>query len=131
MEGMFEFEGASSKLTSVGDLSDWDTSQVKYMGSMFSNASSLTSVGDLSSWDTSSLIAFDNMFEACNQLNVSIKLNGIQWFGFTMQNYSFYEYQPPISITIYGDGTNENEIIEMIYTKDPELQVMKYGGVKN
>lgn len=111
MEGMFLFEELDH-LTSL-NVSNWNTSQVVNMADMFYGISSLTNL-DLSKWNTSSLIAFGDMFDCCDKLNVSIKLNGIQWFEFTMQNYSLYGSRPPISITIYGDGTNESEILEMI-----------------
>ena len=111
MEGMFLFEELDH-LTSL-NVSNWNTSQVVNMADMFYGISSLTNL-DLSKWNTSSLIAFGDMFDCCDKLNVSIKLNGIQWFEFTMQNYSFYGSRSPISVTIYGDGTNESEILEMI-----------------
>ena len=103
----------SSNLETINFNDYFDTSKVTNMSYMFSNAYQLTSL-DLSKWNTSSLIAFGDMFDCCDKLNVSIKLNGIQWFEFTMQNYSFYGSRSPISITIYGDGTNESEILEMI-----------------
>ena len=40
-----------AQLKSVGDLSNWDVSNVKYMGSMFYECEELTSVGDLSKWN--------------------------------------------------------------------------------
>ena len=119
----------SSNLETINFNDYFDTSKVTNMSYMFSNAYQLTSL-DLSKWNTSSLIAFGDMFDCCDKLNVSIKLNGIQWFEFTMQNYSFYGSRPPISITIYGDGTNESEILEMINQLDFE-HVMTYAGVKN
>ena len=54
------FQGASS-LQSV-NLSNWDTSNVTLMYHMFSGTHSLTSVGDLSNWNTSSVTRMDNMF---------------------------------------------------------------------
>ena len=52
----------AKKLTNL-DISNWDTSQVTDMGSMFWRASSLISIGDLSSWDTSNVIYMDYMFD--------------------------------------------------------------------
>ena len=55
-------------LTSVGDLSNWDTSKVASMGYMFYNCRSLTSVGDLSNWDTSKVTSMGGMFKDCPSL---------------------------------------------------------------
>ena len=51
----------NSKLTSVGDLSKWNTSNVTSMDTMFFE-SNLTSVGDLSKWNTSNVTNMDGMF---------------------------------------------------------------------
>ncbi|NBI33442.1 BspA family leucine-rich repeat surface protein, partial [Enterorhabdus sp. P55] len=58
MDSMFE----NSKLTSVGDLSQWNTSKVTNMGYMFTD-SKLTSVGDLSHWNISNVNDMMYMFE--------------------------------------------------------------------
>ena len=52
---------STDNLTSVGDLSGWNTSQVTNMSDMFSNAKSLTSL-DLSTWDTSQVTDMSYMF---------------------------------------------------------------------
>ena len=52
---------ASSKLTSVDDLSQWNTSNVTSMEGIFSN-SQLTTVGDLSKWNTANVINMNVMF---------------------------------------------------------------------
>ena len=51
---------ASSKRTTVGDLSKWNTSNVKNMSGMFFG-SKLTTVGDLSQWDTSKVTSMDSI----------------------------------------------------------------------
>ena len=72
MTGMFEF---CSSLASVGDLSDWDTSNVRGMSSMFEDCSSLSSVGDLSGWKTSEVTGMEGMFQGCSSLS-SLDLSG-------------------------------------------------------
>ena len=64
MAGMFE---DSNALTSVGDLSGWNTANVTNMKYVFSACSSLTSL-DLSGWDTSNVTIMDGMFESCAAL---------------------------------------------------------------
>ncbi len=59
------FSGCSS-LTSL-DLSSFDTSNVTIMWGMFSSCSSLTSL-DLSSFDTSNVTNMDYMFQNCSNL---------------------------------------------------------------
>ena len=50
------------QLTSVGDLSKWDVSNVKDMVGMFHKCKQLKSVGDLSKWKVSDLRYIFNMF---------------------------------------------------------------------
>ena len=47
------------------DLTNWDTSKCTAMSEMFRNCSVLTAVGDLSNWDTSKVTTFERMFEGC------------------------------------------------------------------
>ena len=65
------------KLTSL-DLSNWDTSNVTDMRSMFSDCSSLTSL-NVYNWDTSNVKDMRNMFDNCSKLT-SIKVgNKFKW----------------------------------------------------
>lgn len=52
-----------SNLTTVGDLSQWNTSKVQYMNGMFQE-SQLTSVGDLGKWNTSNVTNMLAMFSS-------------------------------------------------------------------
>ena len=61
------FNGAS-KLTNIGDLSEWDTGNVTNMGHMFYNASSLTNIGNLDNWNTGNVQYMDNMFNGASGL---------------------------------------------------------------
>ena len=50
------------QLKSVGDLSNWDVSDVEDMSTMFENCKQLTSVGDLSNWNISHVKYMSAMF---------------------------------------------------------------------
>ena len=56
------------------DISDWDTSSVTTMSSMFYGCSSLTSL-DVSNWKTSSVTTMGSMFQNCSKLT-SLDLSG-------------------------------------------------------
>ena len=62
---MFYYAGNSATSWDIGNLSNWDTSQVTGMSSMFSfageNATSWN-IGSLSSWNTSKVTNMSNMF---------------------------------------------------------------------
>ena len=74
--------GKNASSWSIGDLSEWDVSNVTSMSGMFSSAgytSSVWSIGDLSRWDVSSVTSMNNMFDRAGSsakgfiLNLSIK----------------------------------------------------------
>ena len=68
VEFMFSvFEGCSS-LKSLPDISNWNTSNVRVMSLMFSDCSSLKSLPDISNWNTSSVGIFNYMFKGCSSL---------------------------------------------------------------
>ncbi|EOA3444236.1 BspA family leucine-rich repeat surface protein [Enterococcus hirae] len=51
------------------DLSNWDTSKVTDMSNMFFNCPSLVSIGDTGNWDTSNVMDFKSMFYDCIRLD--------------------------------------------------------------
>ena len=57
-----------SSLTSLPDISKWDTSSVDNMSYMLYNRSSLPSLPDISKWDIINVIHMDYMFFNCNSL---------------------------------------------------------------
>ena len=61
------YSGNSYNLTYKLDLSDWDTSNIKSMSSMFSDCYSLTYI-NLSKFNTSNVIYMNNMFRNCYSL---------------------------------------------------------------
>ena len=54
------------------DISDWDTSSVTNMLSMFYKCNELKSVGDISYWDVSNVTNMAYMFTGCSNLNQDI-----------------------------------------------------------
>jgi len=62
MHGMFD--GCKS-LSSLPDISKWNTNNVKYMHGMFSGCSSLLSLPDISKWNTNNVINMSSMFIVC------------------------------------------------------------------
>ena len=71
MSGMFN--GCSS-LSSLPDISKWNTSNVTNMSGMFYGCSSLSSLPDISKWNTSNVTDMRNMFDRCkDSLNIPEK----------------------------------------------------------
>ena len=56
-----------SSLSSLPDISKWNTSNVTNMSFMFSWCSSLSSLPDISEWNTSNVTNMSNMFDECNK----------------------------------------------------------------
>ena len=65
MRGMFS--GCNS-LISIPDISNWNTSNVKYMSDMFYKCSSLISLPDISKWNISNVKFMNYMFSGFNSL---------------------------------------------------------------
>ena len=61
------FEGCSS-LSSLPDISKWNTNNVTDMGGMFYNCSSLSSLPDISKWNNITNIS--EMFDDCLKIIV-------------------------------------------------------------
>ena len=61
-------ENNSSQLTSIGDTSHWNTSNVTNMSGMFLNCVKLQNL-DLSQWNTSNVTDMSNMFWNCQRLS--------------------------------------------------------------
>ena len=60
------FSGCNS-LSSLPDISKWNTSNVTYMYDMFSGCKSLSSLPDISKWNTSNVTIMSCMFRGCNE----------------------------------------------------------------
>ena len=61
-----------NSLTSLPDISNWNTNNVTNMMCMFYNCNSLTSLPDISNWNTNNVIMC--MFYNCNSLPLQFKL---------------------------------------------------------
>ena len=99
MSSMF----ALCPLTSL-DLSNWDTSNVEHLQCMFSTCSSLTSVGDISNWDTSKVVSMADMFTGCSSIKT---LNLSNW---DISNVAKLDgmFTGCSSLTTVGDISNWN-----------------------
>lgn len=99
MSSMF----ALCPLTSL-DLSNWDTSNVEHLQCMFSTCSSLTSVGDISNWDTSKVVSMADMFTGCSSLK-TLNLSNWDISNVAKLDGMFYGCS---SLTTVGDISNWN-----------------------
>ena len=61
------FWGCSS-LSSLPDISKWNINKVSNMSYMFSNCESLSSLPDISTWNTNNVTFMNNMFDGCDKL---------------------------------------------------------------
>ena len=57
-----------SNLSSISDVSKWDTNKIKDMNSMFSDCSTLLALPDISKWNTSNVTDMSFMFNNCKSL---------------------------------------------------------------
>ena len=62
------FYGCSS-LSSLPDISSWDTNNVTNMSYMFCECSSLSSLPDISKWNTNNINNMSNIFDGCSSLS--------------------------------------------------------------
>ena len=67
------FDGCEA-LSSLPDISKWNTSNVTDMSSMFDGCNSLSSLPDISKWNTSNVNEMSGMFDGCiNSLEIPSK----------------------------------------------------------
>ena len=55
-----------SSLSSLPDISKWNTNNVKYMRDIFGGCKSLSSLPDISKWNTNKIINMYYMFNGCS-----------------------------------------------------------------
>ena len=67
MKGIFS--GCKS-LSSIPDISKWDTHNVIIMTALFNDCSNLTFLPDISNWDTQKVIYFNGIFCGCSSLKL-------------------------------------------------------------
>ncbi|MBO7467147.1 MAG: BspA family leucine-rich repeat surface protein, partial [Bacteroidaceae bacterium] len=101
-----------SSLTSVGDLSTWDTSNVTSMYQMFLGCSSLTEL-DLSKWNTSNVTNMRYMFSSCRSLT-ELELSGWNTGNVTNTAYMFSSCSSLTELDL--SKWNTANVKNMIYT---------------
>ena len=74
-------------LTSLPDISKWDTSNVDNMSCMFLNCKKLVEIDDISIWDTSNVTNMQSMF--CNCLSLSNLPKIEKWNTNKVENFNF------------------------------------------
>ena len=62
------FNGCST-LSSLPDISKWETSNITNMSGMFTTCSSLSSLPDISKWNTNNVTNMSGMFNGCSSLS--------------------------------------------------------------
>jgi surface protein len=122
MSGMFY---NCSGLTSLDSISNWDTSNVTSMGSMFSYCTGLTSL-DLSNWDTSKVTNMFQMF--CNCLGLTeIKMGG-DVSKVTNVSGMFYDINTTGTF-YYNSAYDYSKIIEQLPSKWTVVPCTMVDGV--
>ena len=85
----YMFYGCHS-LSSLPDISKWNTKNVIYMSSMFSSCNSLSSLPDISKWDTKNVTDMSSMFCCCNKLSSLPDISKWDTKNVTNMSYMFY-----------------------------------------
>ena len=98
------FDGCSS-LTTIGDLSGWNTSSLTNASDMFAVCSKLTTLGDLSGWDTSNLTNAQYMFGFCSRLSADCS----SWDVSKVANHSYFNTNAPGVILPLAWQTSSDE----------------------
>ena len=71
---MYSMFSRCSSLSSLPDISKWNTNNVNNISDMFSECSSLSSLPDISKWNTNNVTDMNDMFSYCNKsLNIPSK----------------------------------------------------------
>ena len=87
------------------DLSNWNTGNVLNTMTMFYDCKSLTTVGDLSNWEMSNNISMDSMFHGCKALTTVGDLSNWDVSNVKIMNSMFYDCK---ALTTVGDLSNWN-----------------------
>jgi len=111
---MYSMFGGCTALTSL-DISDWDTSSVTDMSYMFSGCKALTSL-DISDWNTSSVTDMKNMFNYCRVLT-SLNISDWNTSSVTNMNYMFSGCAALTSLNISNlDTSSVTDMSYMFYS---------------
>ena len=106
----FMFDGCSS-LSSLPDISNWNTNNVTNMSSMFYGCSSLSSLPDISKWNTNNVTNIDSMFGGCSSLSSLPDISKWNTNNVTDMSFMFYECSSLSSLPDISNWNTNNDII--------------------
>ena len=86
MSYMFQW---CESLSSLPDISNWNTSNINDMSSMFSECKSLSSLPDVSKWNTSNVNNMNYMFNGCESLSSLPDISKWDTSNVNNMNYMF------------------------------------------
>ena len=118
------FRGCSS-LTSL-DLSSFNTSNVEYIKGMFYGCSSLTSL-DLSSFDTSNVGDMSSLFEGCSSLT-SLDLSSFNTSNVKGLDYMFSGCSSLTSLDLSSFNTSKAEYMDNMFRGCSSLTSLNLSG---
>ena len=125
------FDGCSS-LSSLPDISKWNTSNVKDMSYMFSGCSSLSSLPDISKWNVSNVnyMHYIYMFSGCSSLS---SLPDISKLNISNVKYMFYGCFSLISLCnffVFIQAFPSFVFTKQQYpwTREISVQIVEYTG---
>ena len=78
MHGLFSY---CSSLSSLPDISKWNTNNVNDISDLFSGCSSLSSLPDISKWNTNNLKNNNHLFDLCFSLPLPYILKFTKFFN--------------------------------------------------
>ena len=122
MESMF---AGCSSLTSL-DLSSFNTSKVTNMVAMFGGCSSLTSL-DLSGFNTSNVTDMVAMFEGCSSLT-SLDMSSFNTSNVTNMAYVFNECQSLTSLDLSNFNTSNVTNMKSMFSSCSSLTTLDLNG---
>ena len=109
----YMFDGCSS-LSSLPDISKWNTNNVTNMSYMFNGCSSLSTLPDISKWNTNNVTHMTNIFNGCSSLTSLPDIS--KWNTNNVSNMS-YMFNGCSSLSTLPDISkwNTNNVINMSY----------------
>ena len=130
-----------SLLSSLPDISKWDTSNVTNMSGMFNACESLSSLPDISKWNTSNVTNMSGMFDECSSLHETKSLSYLpsKIFIKTIKGKTIFVYY------IYDDTIKniKNKIkikenipseLQLLFFNEQQLEddkTLKYYNIEN
>ena len=95
ISGMFD---DCKSLSSLPDISKWNTSNVTDMSGMFRYCNSLSSLPDISKWNTSNVTDMSYMFDRCNTLSSLPDISKWNTSNVTNMSYMFFNCKKTLII---------------------------------